>query len=91
MSFASVNNISSTMTGATLGATYSQSNFSVNVTDTSISYTIYGSIDYYLFVEGGLNLWSQNISMGGSFTSQVIGTTGTSGGNPKGSIAPPKK
>jgi hypothetical protein len=79
------------MTGATLGATYSQSNFSVNVTDTSISYTIYGSIDYYLFVEGGLNLWSQNISMGGSFTSQVIGTTGTSGGNPKGSIAPPKK
>ena len=79
------------MTGATLGGSYSQSNFSVNVNDTDVSYTIYGTIDYYLFVEGGLDLWSQNISMAGSFTSQVIGTTGTSGGNSRGSMAPPKK
>jgi hypothetical protein len=85
--FLGVSNISSTMTGATLGASYSQSSYNANFTATTISYVIYGVINYYLIVEGGINIWSEDVSMAGSFTNSVIGTSGGGGGP----ISPPKK
>lgn len=86
--FFSLGTISSTMTGATMGSSYSQTNYSANLTQTAISYTIYGTIDYYLIIEGGISLWSQNITMTGNFTNQLIGVNGGSTG---GTVTPPNK
>jgi hypothetical protein len=85
--FQSVKSINSSMTGITFGTSYSQIGYTSNVSPSYISYIIDGRIEYYIFFEGGLNVWSENVRASGGFSNQVIGSTG--GGSGGGDPAPP--
>ncbi len=77
--FTAVHDITSHLTGLTLGSSYTQIGYTKSVSNYSVDFTVYGMIEFFIWVGGNLNIWIEPVQVSDSFN-QSCGGGGAGGG-----------